>query len=304
MKAANFDYVLAHSLEEVCALLAEHGPDAKLIAGGQSLVPMLAMRLTKPAVLIDLNDVDTLKGIELDADSVTIGAGTRHHQLESHPQLGARMPLMRQALHWVGHPQTRNRGTLGGSLVHADPSAELPLLCTILNGQIVVASSDSEDSFDAPDFFLAPMVAALEPQQCVTKVVLPLWTGFTGSSFHEVSPRRGDFALVSAAAQIELDAAGGCVRAAAGVGGVGGAPARASVVEEALAGMTAPALSEASVTELARQIADELDPDDDLHATAQYRREVACVLLARAICGALGAARARIQQTGRSGGPA
>jgi CO/xanthine dehydrogenase FAD-binding subunit len=163
MKAANFDYVRAGSLSEICELLGEHGGDAKLIAGGQSLVPMLAMRLTKPALLIDLNDVQEIKGITTEAESLVIGGGTRQHQLEESVDVERSCPLIRKALYWVGHPQTRNRGTLGGSLVHADPSAELPLVSVMLDAEIMVQGADGEETLVASEFFLAPLVTALPP---------------------------------------------------------------------------------------------------------------------------------------------
>lgn len=288
MKAANFDYVRAGSLDEICALLAEHGPQAKLIAGGQSLVPMLAMRLTKPSLLIDVNEVQDIKGIAAQGDALVIGGGTRQFQLEGSSEVTRHCPIIQKALHWVGHPQTRNRGTLGGSLVHADPSAELPLTSVLLDAEIIVQGADGEESLSATEFFLAPLVTALQPDQCVVRVSFPIWQGAVGSSFHEVSPRRGDFAMVSAAAQIALDENGQCTRAAVGLGGVGPTPLRVHAVEEALVGQ---AMNVADLRELARLAADEIDPESDLHASAAYRRQVAYALIERALADALHDAR-------------
>jgi CO/xanthine dehydrogenase FAD-binding subunit len=290
VKAANFDYVHASTLPEVCALLQEHGSGAKLIAGGQSLVPMLAMRLTKPALLIDVNDVQEIKGVAVARDHIEIGCGTRQYQIEASSDIGARLPIIRRALHWVGHPQTRNRGTLGGSLVHADPSAELPLVALLLDAQIVVAQeNEDEEALPAEDFFLAPMVTSLLPEQCVIKVVFPLWQGRVGSSFHEVAPRRGDFAMVSAAAQIALDAHGLCLKAAVALGGVAATPIRVKAVEAAL--LEAKEIPSTLLRELALLAVDEIDPDGDLQASPAYRREVAYVLIERALSDALSEAR-------------
>lgn len=291
MKAASFDYVRAGSVGEICELLAAHGPTSKLIAGGQSLVPMMAMRLTKPSVLIDINDVEALKGIAAQADSLVIGGGTRQYQIEASSEVKRLCPMIQKALFWVGHPQTRNRGTLGGSLVHADPAAELPLASVLLDAEILLQDADGEESVPASEFFLAPLVTALRPDQCVVRVSFPIWSGAVGSSFHEVSPRRGDFAMVSAAAQILLDEEGKCSRVAVGLGGVAATPIRVSAVEEAL---LEGGLAKTSMRELARLAADEIDPEGDLHASAAYRREVAYVLIERALTDALQEARARM----------
>lgn len=291
MKAASFDYVRAGSVGEICELLAQHGPKSKLIAGGQSLVPMMAMRLTKPSVLIDINDVQELKGIAAQAEQLVIGGGTRQYQIETSADVERYCPLIRKALFWVGHPQTRNRGTLGGSLVHADPAAELPLASVLLDAEIMLQDADGEESVDACEFFLAPLVTALRPDQCVVRVSFPIWSGAVGSSFHEVSPRRGDFAMVSAAAQIALDEGGLCTRVAVGLGGVAATPIRVQALEEALLDG---ALDRATMRELARLAADEIDPEGDLHASAEYRREVAYVLIERALTDALHDARAKM----------
>jgi CO/xanthine dehydrogenase FAD-binding subunit len=286
MKAADFDFVHAGTLPEVCALLREHGPEAKLIAGGQSLVPILAMRLSRPALVIDINDVQELKGITVAGDRIAIGSGVRQYQLEASADIASRLRLLHRALQWVGHPQTRNRGTLGGSLVHADPTAELPLVAVLLDAQIAVAQHGEEPtSLSANEFFLAPLMTSLSPEQCVTRVVFPVWEGRIGSSFQEVAPRRGDFAMVSAAVQVALDAQGRCRKAAVGLGGVAPTPVRIKAIEAAL--LDAGVVSPASLNELARLTADEIDPDGDLQASPAYRREVACVLVQRALHAAL-----------------
>lgn len=288
MKAANFDYVRASALPEICELLAEHGHKAKLLAGGQSLVPMLAMRLTKPSLLIDINDVRALQGIEAQGETLVIGGGTRQRQIEGSLDVKRLCPIIQKGLYWVGHPQTRNRGTLGGSLVHADPASELPLVSVMLDAEISVQGSEGEEVLPASEFFLAPMVTALTPEQCIVRVSYPIWSGRVGSSFHEVSPRRGDFAIVSAAAQLALDADGRCERVVVGLGGVAPTPIRVAAVEEALLGS---AMAAKELRDIARLAADEIDPDGDLHGTAEYRREVAYTLIERALADALQEAR-------------
>jgi CO/xanthine dehydrogenase FAD-binding subunit len=288
MKAFSFDYVRAGSLEEICKLLQQNGPGAKLIAGGQSLVPMMVMRLTKPALLVDLNDVGELKGISATGDRLVVRGGTRQRAIEASGDIARVCPVVQQALHWVGHPQTRNRGTLGGSLVHADPSAELPLVSLLLDAEIILQSADGEESMPASEFFLAPLVTALRPEQCLARVEFPLWKGHVGSSFHEVSARRGDFAMVAAVAQIQIDESGRCTRAAVGLGGVDDTPIRVEGVEKALAGQV---LESSQFHDISRLAASEIDPESDLHASAAYRRDVACTLIERAIQDALHMAR-------------
>jgi len=252
---------------------------------------MLAMRLARPALVIDINDVAALGGITLASGQIEVGGGTRQSQMEESAEIGSRLRILHRALQWVGHPQTRNRGTLGGSLAHADPTAELPLVAVLLDAQIVVAQDAKADQTLASGaFFLAPLVTSLLPEQCVTKVVFPLWPGRVGSSFHEVAPRRGDFAIVAAAAQVALDDHGRCVQAAVGLGGVAATPVRVKAVEAAL--LEAEQLSPAVLKDVAALAADQLEPDGDLQASPAYRRSVACVLIERALRDALDEARA------------
>lgn len=288
MKAAPFDYVRAHSLAEACALLARHGPDAKLIAGGQSLVPMMAMRLARPACLVDLNDAQDLQYIDADAEHVRIGALVRQAQLERDAVIRARLPLLAQALRWVGHEQTRNRGTPGGSMVHADPSAEIPLVAVALGAQLKLASEAESTWLDAAEFFLAPMVTAIAPDQCLAELRFPVWPeARVGSAFREVSIRHGDFALASACAQVALDDAGRCLRAAIAIGGAGPVPTAMPEVAAELAGKT---LDEPTIAAAAAAAADAVEPEGDLHASAGYRRHLAQVLAAAALRAARDAA--------------
>lgn len=281
MKAPPFEYARAASLAEACELLRRHGGDAKLIAGGQSLVPMLSMRLVRPGWLIDINEIAALKFVAVEPELVRTGACARQAVLERDATLGARMPLLKQALAWVGHVQTRNRGTAGGSLAHADPCAELPLVAQVLGARMLLRSARGARSMAADEFFTGPMSTAVAPDECLEEVHWPVWQERrTGSEFTELSVRHGDFAMVSAAAQIALDSEGRCVRAALGLGGVGFTPLAFPGLAARLVG-TRP--GENDFGELAHEAAAQCDPGSDLHASAAYRRHVAGVLAARAL---------------------
>jgi len=284
MKAPPFEYARATSLAETCALLRRHGDEAKLIAGGQSLVPMLAMRLLRPAWLIDINEIAALKFVTVEAELVRTGACTRQADLERDTALGARVPLLKQALAWVGHVQTRNRGTVGGSVAHADPSAELPLVAQVLGAGMVLRSERRARQVTAEEFFTGPMSTALAPDECLEEIHWPVWQERrSGSEFTELSARHGDFAMVSAAAQIALDSDGRCTRAALGLGGVGLTPLAFPGLVARLVG-TRP--DGKAFDALAREAAEQCDPGSDQHASAAYRRHVAGVLAARALRGA------------------
>jgi len=282
MKPAPFEFLRAGSLEHACELLAAHGSEARLIAGGQSLVPMMAMRLVRPGLLIDLNDVETLKYVAVGEDSVRIGAGTRQASMAAHQGLATAVPLLRLALEFVGHEQTRNRGTLGGSLAHADPAAELPLVAVMLDATIRVHSQrDGPRPITARTFFAGPMATRLGHEDCITEVVFPIWSGpRCGAAFDEFSIRHGDFALVAACAQVRLDERGQCTAAALALGGVGPVPLDMSHHAVRLVGS---ALEDAAVDHVAHRAAAELEPHADLHASADYRRHLARVLAARVL---------------------
>jgi CO/xanthine dehydrogenase FAD-binding subunit len=283
MKAAPFEFRRAHSAAEACALLAQHGDDAKVIAGGQSLVPMMAMRLARPAFLVDVNDAHDLGRIEFLETETLIGATVRQSRLESDGVLAHRVPLLRKALRWVGHAQTRNRGTIGGSMVHADPSAELPLAACVLDAALVLKDENGETEMPAREFILAPMVTAIAADQCLAAIRFPLWSDARiGCAFEEVSLRHGDFALVSAAAQVALDAQGRCVRVALGTASAPVPQAHAEIANQ----LMNRALDDAVIDEAAAAVARAVQPDPDLHASAQYRRHLTGVLLRRALAAA------------------
>jgi len=281
VKAAPFEYSRATSVAEACELLARHGDSAKLIAGGQSLVPMMAMRLVRPAFLVDINEIAALKFVKTEKDAVRIGACTRQCAVERDNALAARVPLVRQALAWVGHVQTRNRGTVGGSLAHADPSAELPLAAQALGAKMIVRSAKGPRTLEAEKFFAGPMATSMRPDECLEEIQWPIWPERqTGSAFTEIAIRHGDFAIVAAAAQVALDADGRCVRAALGLGGVAGTPLAFPKIAARLVGTK---LDDEAIEGAASDAAKETEPGSDLHATAEYRRHLARVLAARAL---------------------
>jgi CO/xanthine dehydrogenase FAD-binding subunit len=283
LKAAAFNYVRAASVAEACALLRTHGEGdgAKLIAGGQSLVPMMAMRLTRPAQLVDINEIAALKFVALDTDVVRIGACTRQCVIERDATLAARVPLLPQALRWVGHIQTRNRGTVGGSLMHADPAAELPLVAQVLGATLLLRSVEGVCHLPAAQFFVAPLTTAASADECLEAIHWPVWPeARMGSAFTETSRRHGDFALVAAAAQVALDDNGRCVRASFGIGGGASIPLAFPRIAERLVGT---GLDEKAVEDAARSAAAEVEFTSDLHAGADYRRHLAATLAARAL---------------------
>lgn len=282
MKAAAFDYIRADSLEHALALLVQHGSDAKLLAGGQSLIPMMAMRLARPALLIDINRLVELKTLSQTDQNIVTGAGMRQCEIADAHQLDTPLPLLRQALRWVGHVQTRNRGTVGGSLVHADPSAELALAALVMDATLHLESqAGGERQVSAPDFFLGPMFTAVAETECLLSIDWPIWKGGrTAAAFEETSIRHGDFAIASAACQIQLKADGTVLRASFGLGGVSGSPLVFPELAQRLIGQQ---LAPSLVQEVAQAAAQECDPGSDMHASAEYRRHLAVVLLSRVL---------------------
>jgi CO/xanthine dehydrogenase FAD-binding subunit len=278
MKPAPFDYIRPGSLAEACELLAGD-EDARVIAGGQTLVPMLAMRLARPAKLIDILRLPELAGIREEAGAVIVGATTRQALAERDPVIRASVPMLARVLPWVGHPPTRNRGTVGGSIANADPSAEIPLVAVTLGAEIMLATTDGPISVPADDFFIGPMLTTIGQGDCVSAIRFPVWPHKRiGVGFFEISARRSDFAFVAAAAQVALDDEGRCLDVALGVGGVGDRPLRLDV-----SSLVATELDPASVTEAVNAASVVLEAMSDLHASAAYRRRVAVALCIRAL---------------------
>jgi len=282
VKAAAFDYVRADGLDHALDLLHQYGYEAKLLAGGQSLIPMMAMRLARPSVLVDIHGLTELKELDVTAQTVSMGASMRQRTLEYADALTGPLPLIKKALKWVGHSQTRNRGTVGGSLVHADPSAELPLAAVVLGARLYLKSQQNGvRDMDASAFFQGPMFTDIQDTECLISVEWPVWgTRGVGSAFDEVAIRHGDFAMASAAAQIQLDEAGVCRRAAFGLGGVDGTPRSFPELAQRLEGER---LDDALLTEISREAAMSCEPGNDLHASADYRRHLATILAGRVL---------------------
>src|ERR1044072_5824356 len=217
MKAAPFEYVRPRSVEEACGFLSAD-PDAVIVAGGQTLVPMMAMRLARPTRLIDIARIPELHGTRDDGAAIAVGAATRQVTAANDDLIAHNVPLLAAALPWVGHAATRNRGTIGGAVANADPAAEIPLVLATLNGDIVLRDATGSRTIAARDFFVGPMMTAITPGACIPEIRLPVWQDSRiGVGFQEISARRSDFALVSAAAQIALDGAGQCIACAFGI---------------------------------------------------------------------------------------
>jgi len=284
MKAAPFEYSRAADIEEACALLAADD-GARVIAGGQTLVPMMVMRLARPTRLVDINRIAALSYIRKDGDSVAIGATTRQCLLERDALVAAQVPLLARAIPNIGHAATRARGTIGGSLANADPAAECALVAITLDATLSYRAGGKTAKIPAREFFIGPMVTSLPEGACLTGVRFPVWKGEKiGTGFHEVNARRSDFAFVSAAAQIELSADGICKRVAIGVGAATDFPIRLDSAEEQLKGT---ALDAKAVNAAVREALADIEALEDLHASAEYRRRAAVSLAGRAVADAL-----------------
>ncbi len=280
MKPAPFRYLRAESAEQVTSLLAEHGPDAKVLAGGQSLLPPMNMRLARPLALVDLHRVRELDYVRHDDGVLAIGAAARQRDVELSPEARGRWPLLAEALRHVGHVEIRNRGTVCGSLAHADPAAELPLLSVLLGGQLVARSPRGTRTIDAADFFRGYLTTALAADEWLAEVRLPAPSPGAGWAFIELARRHGDFALVAVAVTLERAKDGTCAQARLALGGVGPTPLRATTAERALTGQK---MTPDSIASAGQAAAAHLDPPSDAQASSAYRRKVAAVLVERAL---------------------
>ncbi|MCY4489716.1 MAG: xanthine dehydrogenase family protein subunit M [Deltaproteobacteria bacterium] len=275
MKPASFEYHDPATLAEATDLLAALGEEARVLAGGQSLVPLMNFRLARPAHLVDLNRVAELDFLSVDGGELRIGAMTRQRALERAPGVGAGWPLLCEAAGYIGHVQIRNRGTVGGSLAHAFPSAELPVAMVTLGADLVLRGSGGERAVSAEEFFLGAMATVLEPGEMLAEARVPAVAARTGASFQEVSRRYGDFALAGAAALVTLDGEGAVSGARLTL--TGSAPIRAHDAEATVLGEKP---SDALFREAARRAVEGVEQDSDIHASADYRRR-ACAALAR-----------------------
>ena len=282
MKPAPFEYAVPATVDEAVGALAGGGGDAKVLAGGQSLVPMLALRLARPTLLVDVNRIAGLDAIREASGMLEIGALVRQRALERWAV--SRSPLFAEVLRHVAHPPIRNRGTVVGNVVHADPASELPALLLCLEGVVVARGPRGERMIPADRFYRAPLTTALGADELATAVRFTLPPIEAGWGFAEVSRRHGDFALVGAVAVLTRAGGGPVTRARLAFFGAGGTPVRGLAAEQALEGREA---SAAQLAEAGRAVAAALSPDDDIHATAAYRRRVAATLAERTLAAAL-----------------
>jgi CO/xanthine dehydrogenase FAD-binding subunit len=275
MKPAAFEYYDPATIAEATALLAQFGERARPLAGGQSLVPLMNFRLLKPSHLIDLNGVRELDYLRIESGELRIGAITRQRRLERSAAVAENWPLLREATGFIGHVQIRNRGTVGGSLAHAFPSAELPVAMVALGASFVLRRKKGERTVSAEEFFVSHMTTVLQADELLAEIRVPVLAPKTGGSFQEVSRRHGDFALAGAAALITLDNAGAIARAR--VVFTGPAPVRARKAEDLLPGQRP---ADALFREAARLATENMEQDSDIHASADYRVH-ACEILGR-----------------------
>jgi aerobic carbon-monoxide dehydrogenase medium subunit len=287
MKPPKFDYHAPKSVDEALALLERYRGDAKLLAGGQSLVPLLNFRLSRPAALVDLNRIPSLAYIKEADGQVRLGAMTRQRTIEFSPVVKERLPLLREATRWVGHLPIRTRGTIGGSIAHADPSAEYPAVLTALEGEVVARSPRGERVVKAADLFQTYLTTNLDADEIVVEVRLPAMPAGAGYALEEFARRHGDFAIIGIAAMIVRDGQR-CKTARLATAGAGPVPLRLRGAEEIL---ERDGLGEAAIEAAARRASELVSPDADIHASSDYRRHLTGVLTKRALTRALGVAR-------------
>ena len=280
MKPCAFEYFNPQSVEEAIELLDRYGDEAKIIAGGQSLVPMMNFRLARPEILIDITGIKELDYVKTEGDELVIGALTRERDIEQSPLVVEKWPILSKAISFIGHSAIRNRGTIGGSLVHADPSAEIPTSLCALNGNVKVIGPSGEKNLEPEEFFMTYLTTSLEPSDLLVEVRIPALPEKTGWSFGELSRRSGDFAIVAVGILLFMDAEGLCRKACIAMGGVAPTPVRAQEAEALLAGQK---ITEKLIAETAQQAAEETDTEPDYHASAQYRMDMARVFVKRGL---------------------
>jgi CO/xanthine dehydrogenase FAD-binding subunit len=280
MKPAPFNLLRPRSVDEALALLQAHGNDAKVLAGGQSLVPLMNFRLAQPGHLIDLNGVRGMDQIQFNDHALSLGAMVRQRDVERSPAIAERLPILREAIEQVAHPAIRNRGTVGGSLVHADPSAELPLLSIVLDATFHLRSARANRSVAARDFYQGYLMTDIAADELLVEIDFHLPPAHSGWCCAEIARRHGDFAIVAVAAVLGLDGDRRIAFARVALGGVGPAPLRVEAAEAALLGERPGDEVFRRAGELA---APAVDPPSDIHASSGYRRQLAGVLVRRAL---------------------
>jgi CO/xanthine dehydrogenase FAD-binding subunit len=281
MKPAAFEYFCPTTMDAALALLVEHGSDAKPLAGGQSLIPAMNFRLATPSVLVDLNALSGLSYVALDEDVLRIGGMTRHRTVERDAVVAREAPLVAEAMPFIAHPAIRTRGTIGGSLAHADPAAELPAVMLALDATFVLASHSGSRRVAAADFFTGLFSTAIEPGELLTEIRIPRKPPRSGYAFEEISRRHGDFALAGVAASVRVDEQGVCTSARLALLSVADRPVVSAEVARVLEGQRpSPGAIRAAATAAAAR---DIDPTSDIHASSAYRRQLAAVLTRRAL---------------------
>ena len=284
MKPAKFDYHRAENLQHACVLLTEHGDDAKILAGGQSLIAAMNFRLATPKVLIDISNVEEPNLVIDEQDGVRVKATTTQRTAEKDAGLRQRIPVLVHAIEHISHFQVRNKGTIGGSIAHADPASELPAMSLLLDAELEIESASSKTVVPAEDFFITYMTTALQTDEVLSSILFKVPPQTSGWGFHEITRRAGDFPLAGSAAIIDLDTDGNCSYARVSLFGVDATPIRAREVEDALLGKRC---SPEVLREAAASVRGIIDPETDVHVTEEYRRNAAESLTVRALEDAL-----------------
>jgi carbon-monoxide dehydrogenase medium subunit len=286
VKPAPFDYHCPNELAEAIAILQQHGDEAKPLAGGQSLIPLLSLRLSRFDHLVDLRAIEELRGVTTDDGSIRVGAMTTQASV-SRSDNAAAVPLLAKATSHIGHYQIRNRGTLGGSLAHADPAAEYPAVAMALDASFEIVGPSGSRRVPAADYFMSTWVTAVEPDEVLVAAHFPIWSGNCGWAVAEVARRAGDFAMCGAVCGIQLDGSR-VSRAALALFGVDGVPVRAHTAESALAGA---GVDDLDLPDIGAEVAASLDPPDDLHASGDQRKKMAKVLVRQVLAAAIDEAK-------------
>jgi carbon-monoxide dehydrogenase medium subunit len=284
MFPANFGYFAASSVEEACALLTTHGDDAKLLAGGHSLIPAMKLRLAEPKYLIDLGTVPGLRGVRLDGDSLALGALTVHADVAASDLVRQHVPGLAEAAALIGDVQVRNRGTIGGSAAHNDPAADFPVILLALNASFVLVSASGSRTVAAADFFVDFFTTALAAHEVLTEIRVPLPPASAGTAYAKLGHPASGYVVVSAGVLIHCQSSGHCTSACIAIGGLGGGPRRAAATEAALQGQ---ALTPEVIATAAARAAEGTEPDGDTYASAAYKRHAAGIYTRQAIAAAV-----------------
>jgi len=284
MKPFSFEYFKPNNIDEAISLLNGYGEDAVILAGGQSLIPLMNLRLARPKYIIDINKIAELSYIKDTNGGLSIGALTRHREIEKSDIIKSKYPILSKTVSLIGNPQIRNWGTIGGSISHADPAGELPTLLLALNGKVKVVGNQGEREIDGDDLFLGYLTTSMEKTEILREVYIPEISPKMGWEFVELTKRSHDFAIVSVAVLMSIDNAGKCNDVRISLGGVGSMPVRAKGAEEFLMDK---AINDDSINEAANIASEEAEPESDIHASAKYRKEMVKVFVNRGLISAL-----------------